>query len=351
VDPRLQSAIAHWKPRFTANGIAAPDFEKITGSLDRWSDWCSAWSSVGAEHEALGREALDAGRDLSGAAHLTQAAAYYHFAKFVFVEDLDQMRQAHMSAVRCLDDALPHLTPPGERHEIPFEGSKLIGILRRPDGPGPHPAVVLLSGLDSAKEELRPTEELFLQRGLATFTVDGPGQGEAEYDLPIRSDWEVPGEAIYMHLAGQQDIDRERIGIWGVSLGGYYAPRVVSGVKEYRACIGLAGPYSFGAGWDELPQLTRDTFQVRSHTKDEDSARAIAETLTMEGRSRLINCPTQIVMGKKDRLIDWRGAQRLVDEIGPAAELLLLEDGNHGCANVPYKHRYRSADWMAAQLK
>ena len=242
VDPRLQSAIAHWKPRFTANGIAAPDFERITGSLERWEDWCSAWSAVGAEHEALGREALEAGRDLSAAAHLTQAAAYFHFAKFVFVEDLDQMRQAHMSAVRCLNDALPYMTPPGERQEIPFEGSKLVAILRRPEGPGPHPAVVLLAGLDSAKEELRPTEELFLQRGLATFTVDGPGQGEAEYDLPIRADWEVPGEAIYMHLAGQRGIDGGRIGIWGVSLGGYYAPRVVSGVNEYRACIGLAGP-------------------------------------------------------------------------------------------------------------
>ena len=71
----------------------------------------------------------------------------------------------------------------------------------------------------------------------------------------------------------------------------------------------------------------------------------------MEGRAGLISCPTQIVMGKQDRLIDWRGARRLVDEIGPSADFLLLEDGNHGCANVPYKHRYRSADWMADQLK
>ncbi len=68
----------------------------------------------------------------SAGAHLSQAAVYYHFAKFLFVDDLDQMRTAHMAAVRCLDDALPYLDPPGQRIEIPFEGSHLVGILRQP---------------------------------------------------------------------------------------------------------------------------------------------------------------------------------------------------------------------------
>ncbi|MGH2819237.1 MAG: alpha/beta hydrolase, partial [Actinomycetota bacterium] len=183
-DRRLADAIAHWKPRFTANGVTAPDFERITASLEAWEGWCAAWSEVAAEHERLGREALADGRRRSAGAHLARAAVYYHFAKFVFVEDLEQMRSAHARAVRCLDDALPHLDPPGARVEIPFEGGTLAGVLRRP-GAGRAPVVVLIPGLDSTKEEFRPTEELFLRRGLATFSVDGPGQGETEYDLAI----------------------------------------------------------------------------------------------------------------------------------------------------------------------
>ena len=89
--------------------------------------------------------------------------------------------------------------------------------------PGPHPVVILVPGLDSAKEELGATEQLFLDRGLATFAVDGPGQGEAEYDLPIRSDWEVPGSAVIDALEQLPEVDPTRIGAWGVSLGGYYA--------------------------------------------------------------------------------------------------------------------------------
>ena len=59
---------------------------------------------------------------------------------------------------------------------MPFEGSTIYGILRTPEGPSPHPAVICVPGLDSTKEELRATEQLFLERGLATFSVDGPGQ-------------------------------------------------------------------------------------------------------------------------------------------------------------------------------
>ena len=326
------------------------DFEKITSSLTRWEDWCSAWSLEGAEHEALGRSALRAGYRLSAGAHLARAAVYFHFAKFVFVDDLDQMRTAHTRAVRCLNDALPHLDPPGERHEMPFESSALVGVLRRPKTAGPHAAVVLIPGLDSTKEEFRATEELFLERGLVTFSVDGPGQGEAEYDLAIRGDWEVPGAAIVDYLGAVEGIDASRIGTWGVSLGGYYAPRVASSVDSVKACIALAGPYDFGAIYDGLPELTRATYRVRSKTITDDEARAHARGLTLAGRAESITAPLQVVMGKRDRIIPWKEAKRLADEAGGSVDFLLLPDGNHGCANVAHKHRYQSADWMAERL-
>ena len=119
-------------------------------------------------------------------------------------------------------------------------GSRLVGVLRQPPGAGPHPVMIMIPGLDSAKEELRSTEELFLARGVATFSVDGPGQGEAEYDLAIRGDWEVPGAAIIDQLSTEPGLDAARIGVWGVSLGGYYAP---TGGQRRRP-----GPRLRGAG-------------------------------------------------------------------------------------------------------
>ncbi|HEY5355142.1 MAG TPA: alpha/beta hydrolase [Streptosporangiaceae bacterium] len=350
MDERLAAAISHWAPRFTMNGVTAGDFERITSGLERWAEWCAAWSAVAAEHEQLGRDALAAGRDRSAGAHLSQAAVYYHFAKFLFVDDLDQMRTAHMAAVRCLDDSLPYLDPPGQRIEIPFEGSHLVGILRQPAGHGPHPVILMIPGLDSTKEELRSTEELFLERGVATFSVDGPGQGEAEYDLAIRGDWEVPGAAIIDRLAAEPGLDAARIGVWGVSLGGYYSPRVASGDDRVKACVALAGPYTFADGWDSRPVLTQEAFRVRSKSPDMAAARAVAAGLSMEGRAELIRCPLLAVTGKRDRLIPWEHSARLVKEASGPAELLLLEEGNHGCANLAPFHRYLTADWVAEQL-
>lgn len=350
VDERVRSAVANWGPRFTTNGVAVADFERVTSGLDSWDDWCAAWSAVAAEHEALGVTAAAEGRWLSAGQHYSQAAVYYHFAKFLFVQDLEQMRAAHSNAVRCLDAALPHLTPPGTKIEIPAELGAMVGILRLPAGPGPHPAVVMIPGLDSAKEEFRSTEALFLERGMATFSVDGPGQGETEYDVPIRGDWEVPGAAILDALAARPDVDADRLGVWGVSLGGYYAPRVASGDARVAACVALAGPYDFGDCWDQLPPLTRTAFRVRSRASDDEQARAIAHTLSLAGRTSKIECPLLVVTGKRDRLIPWQHAARLAEEAAGPSTLLALDEGNHGCMNVAAQHRQRTADWMAARL-
>jgi 2,6-dihydroxypseudooxynicotine hydrolase len=43
-------------------------------------------------------------------------------------------------------------------------------------------------------------------------------------------------------------------------------------------------------------------------------------------------------------------AQRLVEEAGGKARLLLLEQGNRGCANLAPFHRQATADWAAEQL-
>ncbi len=349
-DERVAAALQNWAPRFIANGVDYSDFVKVTARIESWDGWCEQWCLAGAGHEQLGRAALAGGRDRSAGTHLSQAAVYYHFAKFLFVDDLDQMRAAHLMAVRCASDALPYLDPPGERVEIPFDGAVLAAVLRRPAGPGPHPLVVLIPGLDSAKEEFRPTEQEFLRRGLATLSVDGPGQGEAEYDLPVRPDWEVPGAAIVSAAAALPGIDSGRIGLWGVSLGGYYAVRAASGEPRVRACVALSGPYSLGDAWDTLPGLTRRAFEVRSRSASPEQARRRACEFTMAGRAGLITAPALLIAGQRDRLFPYQDAERLASEIGDSAELLLIPDGNHGCANVSYQHRPYAADWLSEAL-
>ena len=116
-DPTLKAAIAHWGPRFVANGVVLTDFEEVTGSISSYSDWCRAWSERAAHHEKLGRDALAHKHFLTAGECLQRASIYYHFAAFLFVNDVPQMKVAHMKAVECRRLALPHLVPAGERRE------------------------------------------------------------------------------------------------------------------------------------------------------------------------------------------------------------------------------------------
>ncbi|HYL34270.1 MAG TPA: alpha/beta fold hydrolase [Stellaceae bacterium] len=349
-DPRVASAVAHWAPRFVANGITLTDFQEVTASIGAWSEWCAKWSARADVHAALGREALSKRQFVSAAEHLSRAAVTYHFAKFLFVDDLPQMKAAHLKAVECHKLALPHLDPPGEYLRIPYEGKSLAAVLRKPRGITRPPVVVMAMGLDSAKEEMLAYQETFLARGMATLTFDGPGQGEAEYDFPIRGDYEVAVKAVVDWLETRTDLDPARIGLWGVSLGGYYAPRACAFEKRIKACIALAGPYDWLGIWDKLPDLTRAAFRVRSHAHDEIAAKQNAATLSLQGVADKIECPIFIVSGRLDRIVPPEEAERLAAEVKGPCELLIIPDGNHVANNRPYRYRPQTADWMAERL-
>jgi 2,6-dihydroxypseudooxynicotine hydrolase len=346
----VQTAVGHWAPRFVTNGVPLTDFQEVTAGIARWEHWCEAWCSRAAVHDALARDALGAGFRISAGEHFNRAAVCYHFAKFLFVHDLEQMRAAHMKAVECRERSLPLIDPPGERVEIPYVGTRLAGILRKPRGAERSPVLVMCMGLDSAKEEMDAYERPFLARGMATLAFDGPGQGEAEYELPIRGDYEVPVRAVLDWVETRHDLDAGRIGLWGVSLGGYYAPRAAAFDKRVKACISLSGAFEWEPLWDALPELTREAFRVRAKCASETQARAHGRQLSLARVARNITCPLFVVAGKLDRLVPWQDAERLAAETSGPVEKLILEDGNHVANNRAYKYRPQSADWMARQL-
>jgi 2,6-dihydroxypseudooxynicotine hydrolase len=350
-DPVLKAAIAHWGPRFVANGVTLTDFEEVTASMSSYDDWCSAWSARAAHHEQLGRDALAKKHYLTAGECLQRAGVYYHFASFLFVRDQAQMKAAHKKQIECRQLALPYLRPPGERVEIPYQGKTLAGILRKPEGADKPPVLVMAVGLDSTKEETDAYEVPFLARGIATLVFEGPGQGEAQYDFPIRGDYEVPVKAVIDYIGTRRDLDSARVGMWGVSLGGYYAPRAAAFEKRIKACIALGGPFNFGAAWSGLPELTREAVCVRSLCKTDEDARKNALTLSLEGVAQNITCPIFIVNGRQDRIVPAADAERLAREVKGPVELMMVEDGNHIANNRAYRWRSQSADWLQEQLR
>jgi 2,6-dihydroxypseudooxynicotine hydrolase len=184
---------------------------------------------------------------------------------------------------------------------------------------------------------------------MATLSMDGPGQGECGYASPLRHDYEVGVTAILDAVATRDDIDVERVGALGVSLGGYFAPRAAAFEPRIRAVAGISGPFCFGELWDQLPALTRATFVHKSGARDEADGRERAMALDLDGVLERLRAPALFVTGKLDRLVPWESTRRQA-EAAPRGEFVLFEDGNHVCANIPYKVRPLAADWLREQL-
>jgi dienelactone hydrolase len=348
-DARVQAAIDHWAPRFVQAGVDYSDFVVTTAGVERWEDWHAAWCRNGDMHAGLAEEAAERSRSLSAGEAWARATVAYHFAKFVWMVDPALSREAADKAVAAMAKTHEFLDPDAERLEVPLDGGRVVGNLRRPEGSSTPPLVLLVPGLDSTKEEFFRLENVFLERGMATLSMDGPGQGESGYDLPIRPDYDVAVTAVLDAIAGRDDVDHDRVGLLGVSLGGYYAPRALAFEPRVKAGVGLSGPYRFSDIWDTVPPQTRETFVAKSFSKDDEEGRAKAAELDLSGVAERIRQPYLAITGKLDRLIPWEQTERAAAE-APGGIFLLHEDGNHGCANVPYKTRPVAADWLREQL-
>jgi predicted amidohydrolase/dienelactone hydrolase len=351
-DQRVAAANAHWAARFVANGTSYSDFQATMARITNWDDWCREWGRTARHYERLAETAESAGRLVTAGEAWRRAALCWHWGKFVFVDHPDEQRAAHERTVACFRRGAATLDPPAEYVHVPYAGTELAAYFRLPAIRSAHatpPVVIMIPGLDSVKEELQATAAYMLDRGLAVIAVDGPGQGEAEYHLPIEPAYEKVATAVADYLEGRKDIDARRIGAFGVSLGGYYAARSAAYEPRIKAAVALAGPYSWDQDWDELPAQTRATFQHRSGASSPAEARARMAALTLEQAAPLITRPLLVAHGGQDRLVPAYHAERLASE-APGAELMLDPEGSHGLTNHAFESRSQIADWLAGHL-
>jgi dienelactone hydrolase len=349
-DERVRIAVKHWAPRFVANGVDLSDFYATLARIQTWSQWLTEWAKTAQTYERLAEAAQAKGRALSAAEAWRRAALCWHFGKFVFMEDPAMALAAQHRLAEDYQKGMWALDPPAERVEVPYRGVAMAALLRLPRGVERPPVVIMIPGLDSTKEEIQTTADLFLRRGLAALAVDGPGQGETEELLDIEPAYEHASQAVVDWITARADLDHERIGVFGVSLGGYYAVRTAAYVPRVKASVDLAGLYSMADHWDERPPMTRATFTKRSGATSEAEGRERAQALTLAGTTAHVRSPLLIVHGTHDTIVPFGDAERLHAEV-PHSELVAFQDSNHGCTDRVFESRSLIADWLAERLR
>lgn len=119
----------------------------------------------------------------------------------------------------------------------------LAGTLFLPASPEKHPAVVLFHGSGPQSRDLF-TARWFAEQGLAALAYDKRGVGESTGDfraVPFM-DLCADGLAAIHYLKSRPEIDAKRIGVWGLSQGGWLGPLAASRSADVAFVIAVSGP-------------------------------------------------------------------------------------------------------------
>jgi hypothetical protein len=203
--------------------------------------WYGEFLKLAEQVEQRAAWELGEGHTRSARETLRRACVYFQWAGCLLPADDPRRRQTHQHSVELFSRAYPLYEPPLEVVEIPYEGSSFPAyfVPARNAPPGQVPALIMIPGLDSSKEQTLTLPMQLAERGFASLTVDAPGIGVALFErgLPARYDYEVPISAALDVLLARPEIDRSRVAVCGTSLGGYYAPRAAAFEPRFAACV------------------------------------------------------------------------------------------------------------------
>jgi dipeptidyl aminopeptidase/acylaminoacyl peptidase len=326
------------------------------------------WVKMADKLSALADEDDAKGRLFSAGDKLKRAALYYQMAERMQghghpgrTETYAKVLDTFHRGTRFAQDAV-------ERVEIPYEGKTLSALWTRGAGDGPRPAVIYCNGLDSTKELLFFSwlPHALAKRGISTLCVDQPGSGEAIrlHDLPVRVDSEAWASAWVDWLETQADVDPAGIGMTGISLGGYFAPRAVA----FEPRIASGAVWGANHDWAEVQQkrMRREGENPVPHywshvwwvfgATDQDDFLEKSRGMTLDGVLDRITVPFLVTHGEGDRQIALDYAHQSHDALvnSPRRELKVFtprEGGveHVGADNMSFGREY-IADWFAETL-
>ena len=283
--------------------------------------WYASWEGLGRHLEELAVNDAEAGHWLTAGRKYLRASIYYLIAEKNLSHRDARKLQIYSRAIAVFKKGIQLSKEPVEWVEVPFRGSSLPALFIEAPGNGRAPCMIHFGGFDNMKEIyyfLHSGQE-FRRRGMTLLIVDHPGVGEALRlrNMPLEPKTEIPAAACVDYLEGRTDVDPERIGILGPSLGGYYAPRAAAFEKRLKCCV------AWGAVWkadaDHLGarsgSVSVPSFQLLFVTgKDTfEEAKEVVKNMTLDGVADKITCPLLVVHGENDRVVPLWHAERLIE--------------------------------------
>ncbi|MFN2645087.1 MAG: alpha/beta hydrolase family protein [Burkholderiales bacterium] len=352
-DETLARVWAANQTRLLGDGVPGGDVNRARTTLERWQDWFPYWTERGEYYERLAREALAKGRRKSAGELFWQASLSYHYAQFLWFHEPAKREAGQHRKVALYREAAPLFEFPAERFDLAFDGFTIPGYLRLPpQARGRFPVLMILGGLESTKEESYLFENRCLARGLATCTFDGPGQGEMYFQAKLRPDFHRFASAVVDWLAKRPELDIERLGVIGRSLGGYYAVHSASHDPRFRICIAWGVLFDLSYYETMKPPSATGFAYVAGFADPKSAEPRLQQLVNLAGTAERLRVPLYALHGAQDTLIPRSQVEKLRAALtsNPDVTFDMPPDGDHCCHNLYHVVRPRMADWAAERL-
>ena len=279
--------------------------------VHRWDDLTRECARLARRYELHGMADRKAGHDVSASDNFFSAATMYTAAQWPIFENTDLNLTLEKKKNDCFTEYMNGADHRIEAVEIPYGDTSFPAYFHLPIGydGGQMPCVVMQTGMDASKEfQINSSADRFLRRGMAVLMMDGPGSGSSL----LRGVWYDPdrygevGTAAYEAMAAQPEIDADRIMVWGLSFGSFWATQMAAAEPRFAACAVMYTCFQ-PENWplyDMAAPSFKQRFMYMTGIEDEADFPSVMKKMDVMKLSAKIEMPYFVMAGEDDSLSD-----------------------------------------------
>lgn len=230
--------------------------------------WVQAFKQLAVSLEADGKAREARGHKVSAREQLLLACNAWRAAEYFAPVDAPAHAAYGLRSRQCFQRAMRHMPWTCEDFVVPLEGLALPARFMAPAhgeaGREPRITLIAVSGYDGSMEETYfQIGKAALERGFNLCLFAGPGQMDSLRFAPgcqFEPEYERPVSRLLDMLLTRPEVDPERIALYGLSIGGYFAPRAAAYEPRIKALAANSPVLDYHAymcgiiGFDPLEQ-------------------------------------------------------------------------------------------------
>ena len=185
-------------------------------------------------------------------------------------------------------------------------------VVKSPE-PGRLPAVLVLNGGEGdAHQCVAKNGDLATILGIQVACVSIPGYGRSSGPSRLVGPQAVEAARRALDLLAQRDdVDPNRMAVWGVADGAVAAGLLMDYDKRPKSLILQSGAYDMVKLWPEAPLRTK----LKMLHEVWPSRRVLKERSVIANLPKQLDCNVLIMHGERDRSTPLQQAQKLADEL------------------------------------